>query len=154
MERPVIERIRKSTTEKDKGFTLVELLVVVVIIGVLAAIAIPMYLNQQKKAHNAAAEADAKVMSTELATWFIDNTAVPTLATTGGRWTLTAGTTTVEASPVSDGVELVGKGIAPGSTATTWSFCVKNKDGSGSYKASATDGVDRFETKDCTGSSS
>ena len=56
----------------DKGFTLVEILIVVSIIGILATIAIPAYLNQRAKGYNAAALADAKNVKTSLEAFYAE----------------------------------------------------------------------------------
>ncbi|HUR52018.1 MAG TPA: prepilin-type N-terminal cleavage/methylation domain-containing protein [Mycobacteriales bacterium] len=85
----MLARIRKAQ-EKEGGFTLIELLVVMIIIGILAAIAIPVFLNQRKKAQDSAAKADVSTIGKELATYFVDNCTVPTVLQTSGRYELTA----------------------------------------------------------------
>jgi type IV pilus assembly protein PilA len=63
----------RARVQDEKGFTLIELLVVILIIGILAAIALPAFLNQREKAQDSEAKSGARTVQTALETWYTDN---------------------------------------------------------------------------------
>ena len=65
--------IMKMLKKGQKGLTLIELLIVVAIIGILAAIAIPQFSAYRQKAFNAAAQSDLKTIKTSLEGYYTDN---------------------------------------------------------------------------------
>jgi prepilin-type N-terminal cleavage/methylation domain-containing protein len=87
----MLARIRKAMDEREGGFTLIELLVVIIIIGILAAIAIPVFLNQRKKGYEASMKSDLRTVANEMETYFTDAQLYPA-ALTGSTGTVTVGT--------------------------------------------------------------
>jgi type IV pilus assembly protein PilA len=67
----MLEKLRKDRGEE--GFTLIELLVVIIIIGILAAIAIPVFLNQRQKGWEAAVKSDLRNAATAQETFLTEN---------------------------------------------------------------------------------
>jgi len=57
----------------EKGFTLIELMIVIAIIGILAAIAIPQFSAYRQRSYNSAAQADLRNAATAQEAYFVDN---------------------------------------------------------------------------------
>ena len=63
----------RERAQDEKGFTLIELLVVILIIGILAAIALPAFLNQKEKGQDAEAKSAVRTLQTAQETYYTDN---------------------------------------------------------------------------------
>jgi len=68
----VITKLRKRI-ESEKGFTLIEMQIVVIILGILLAIAVPAYLKFKDRANNAAAQANIRAMIPAMEAYNSDN---------------------------------------------------------------------------------
>jgi type IV pilus assembly protein PilA len=67
--------------KNEKGFTLIELMIVIAIIGILAAIAIPQFSAYRKRAFNATAESDVRNLATAQEAYYVDNQSYANTAT-------------------------------------------------------------------------
>lgn len=122
--------LKKSNLE-NKGFTIVELLIVIVVIGILALLVITTYSGIQAKARNSKRQTDIQSVQTQLEAFFSQNGYYPSLADLNSSSWLTSNMKSLDQNALVDPSNpSSSKTLASSPTAKQYSYQVTNSGGS------------------------
>jgi type IV pilus assembly protein PilA len=122
----VITKLRKRI-ESEKGFTLIEMLIVIIILGILIAIAVPAYLKFRDNANKGAAQANIRAAIPAMESYNADNGGYAGMAAAGALQAIDPAIKTPPAFEVK--------------TAAATTYCVQAKSGPFTYKKTETSDI-------------
>jgi type IV pilus assembly protein PilA len=132
----MLRKLRVHIEEGQRGFSLIELLVVILIIGVLAAIALPAFLGQRSKGQDSSAKSAARNLVSSIESFYATNKTYVGAAS--------------DDDVKKSGVLGTDDGQATISTSTTDSYTIVGKSASGNYFTISKDGSGAAASRTCT----
>ena len=145
----MFKAINKRREDRDEGFTLIELMVVVLIIAILIAVAIPTFLGARKRAQDRAAQSSLRNALTAAKTMYTDSSSFAAADESAtGLITVEPSLTYAAAGTASTGP----KNVSVSATADTWAAAAKSDSGNCYWiKEVATAGTTFGSGATCTG---